>query len=42
MPNKIHHVKLTPEERKELEALTRKGEVQVRVHQRARILLEAV
>jgi transposase len=41
MPNKVYHVKLTPEEREELEALTRKGEVQVRVYQRARILLLA-
>lgn len=41
MPKKIHHVKLTPEERTELEALTRKGEVQVRVYKRARILLLA-
>lgn len=41
MPKKIHQVKLTPEERKELEALTGKGEVQVRVYKRARILLLA-
>lgn len=41
MPKKLHHVKLTPEERSELEALTRKGEIQVRVYQRARILLLA-
>lgn len=39
MPKKLYEVKLTPEERTELEALTRKGEVQVRVFQRARILL---
>lgn len=41
MPKKTHHVKLTPEERNELEALTGKGEVQVRVYKRARILLLA-
>ncbi len=41
MPKKIHQVKLTSEEREELEALTRKGEVQVRVYKRARILLLA-
>jgi len=41
MPNKVHHVKLRPEERAELEALTGKGEVQVRVYKRARILLLA-
>lgn len=39
MPKKLHEVKLTPKERTELELLTRKGEVQVRVYQRARILL---
>ncbi len=39
MPKKLHDVKLTPEERTKLEILTRKGEVQVRVFQRARILL---
>lgn len=39
MPKKLYEVKLTPEERTELEALTRKGEVRVRVFQRARILL---
>ena len=41
MPKKIYHVELTPEERSELKALTRKGEVQVRVYQRACILLLA-
>lgn len=41
MPKKMYHVKLTSEERNELEALTRKGEVQVRVYRRARILLLA-
>ena len=39
MPKKLYEVKLTLEERTELEQLTRKGEVQVRVYQRARILL---
>jgi len=41
MPKKQYEVKLTGEERKELEALTSKGEVQVRVFKRARILLLA-
>jgi transposase len=41
MPNKVHHVKLTPEEHEALEALMHKGEVQVRVYKRARILLLA-
>lgn len=41
MPKKQYEVKLTGEERKELEALTSKGEVQVRVYKRARILLLA-
>jgi transposase len=41
MPKKLHHVKLTPEEREELEALTHKGEVQVRVYKRAHMLLLA-
>lgn len=41
MPKKLHFVKLTSEERAELEALTHKGEVQVRVYKRARILLLA-
>ena len=39
MPKKLYEVKLTPEERMGLETLTRRGEVQVRVFQRARILL---
>ncbi len=41
MPKKVHLVKLTSEERKALEALTRKGEVRVRVYKRACILLLA-
>ena len=39
MPKKLYEVKLSAEERTELETLTRKGEVGVRVYQRARILL---
>lgn len=41
MPKKTHYVKLTSQERAELEALTGKGEVPVRVYKRARILLLA-
>jgi transposase len=41
MPKKLHEVKLTAAERQELERVTRKGEVQVRVYKRARILLLA-
>ena len=41
MPKKIYQVKLPPEERAELERLTGKGEVHVRVYKRARILLLA-
>jgi putative transposase len=41
MPRKRYIVKLTPEERAELEALTRKGEVRARKMKRAQILLKA-
>jgi len=41
MPKKLYEVKLTETERQELEALTSRGEVQVRVYKRARILLLA-
>lgn len=41
MPKKLYEVKLTSEERQELERVTSKGEVQVRVYKRARILLLA-
>lgn len=41
MPKKLHEVKLRAEERRELEALTSRGSVQVRVFKRARILLLA-
>lgn len=35
----IHQVKLSPEQRQELEELTSRGTIQVRVYKRARILL---
>ena len=41
MPAKQHHVQLNNQERTHLENLTRKGQVQVRVYKRARILLLA-
>lgn len=41
MPKKLYEVTLKAEVRKELENLTRKGEVQVRVYKRACILLLA-
>ena len=41
MPNTAHPIKLSPEERNQLEQLTGKGQVQVRVYKRARILLLA-
>ena len=41
MPKKLYEVKLSKEERQELEGLTGKGEVQVRMYKRARILLLA-
>lgn len=41
MPKKLYEVKLTSEERQELKRVTSKGEVQVRVYKRARILLLA-
>lgn len=41
MPKKLYDVKLSSEERRELADLTSKGEVQVRVYKRARILLLA-
>ena len=41
MPRKRYIVKLTPEERAELEALTRKGQVRARKMKRAQILLKA-
>ncbi len=41
MPTKQHHVQLSTQERTHLENLTRKGQVQVRVYKRARILLLA-
>lgn len=41
MPKKRYIVKLTPEERGELEALTRKGQVRARKMKRAQILLKA-
>jgi transposase len=41
MPKKRYIVKLTPEERAELEALTRKGRVRARKMKRAQILLKA-
>lgn len=41
MPKKRFIVKLTPEERDELEALTRKGQVRARKMKRAQILLKA-
>jgi transposase len=41
MPKKLYGVKLTPAERQELEVVTSKGEGQVRVFKRARVLLLA-
>src|SRR3972149_624197 len=41
MPKKRFIVKLTPDERDELEALTRKGQVRARKMKRAQILLKA-
>lgn len=41
MPKKLYEVKLSKEERQELEGLTGKGEVQVRLYKRAFILLLA-
>jgi putative transposase len=41
MPKRLHEVKLTSQERQELETITSKGAVQVRVYKRARILLLA-
>lgn len=41
MPKKLHEVRLTAEARQELQKITSKGEVQVRVYKRARILLLA-
>jgi transposase len=41
MPKKLHQVQLSAEERQELEELTSRGQVQVRVYKRARILLLA-
>lgn len=41
MPKKLYKVNLTETERQELKALTSRGEVQVRVYKRARILLLA-
>ena len=41
MPKKLYEVNLSNEQRQELEDLTSKGEVQVRVYKRACILLLA-
>ena len=41
MPNTAQPVKLNPEERSALEQITSKGQVQIRVYKRARILLLA-
>lgn len=41
MPNTAHPVKLSPEERNQLEQITSRGQVQVRIYKRARILLLA-
>lgn len=41
MPKKLHEVQLGAEEKQELEELTSRGQVQVRVYKRARILLLA-
>ncbi len=41
MRKRLHEVRLTAEERQELQSLTSRGEVQVRVYKRARILLLA-